>query len=523
MPNGLDKVNIFVPKVYDHGRKRWMPLYIPPDATETVKGMVFLADNVGLYKDYDAEDGMTAVTPAGVYKVQYDLENSIKKASEDLQKEITEIKGSAVTGVKGNAETEYRKGTVNLTPANIGAVATVKQANKIYGTDSTPKDVVFSKVDNKNEAVSESERTTTIPSLAYFDSKMTATIVNDNELLPTSKAVYDALRNLDASWLTNGTIPLDRIPQAAMERLVKVATKADMLKLTKDDVQKGDTVLCLDTNIMYVVVDDTKLNSEAGYQEYKAGSAAKASVADVANSVEWNNVQNKVVVSSTTSGLMTPEMLAKLEAASTGTYELPLATNSVRGGFQTGFVTDNDSRNYAVQMSGEKAYVNVPWQGSTYGNATATTAGLMSPTDKAKLDGLENYVLPVASNVTRGGVKVGYTANGKNYPVQLSNEQMYVNVPWTDTNTTYSAVTSSANGLMTPTMLAKLNNIAENANNYSLPTASSSTKGGVKVGKGLSISSGVLSVTLPVVVAQTLPAANAYQNTVVLVYDGGIV
>lgn len=47
-----------------------------------------------------------------------------------------------------------------------------------------------------------------------------------------------------------------------------------------------------------------------------------------------------------------------------------------------------------------------------------------------------NYSLPLAANGTRGGVQIGYTASGKNYPVQLSSEKMYVNVPWTDT--TYS-------------------------------------------------------------------------------------
>lgn len=49
------------------------------------------------------------------------------------------------------------------------------------------------------------------------------------------------------------------------------------------------------------------------------------------------------------------------------------------------------------------------------------------------------YSLPLAANGTRGGVQIGYTANGKNYPVQLSSEKMYVNVPWIDT--TYSAGT----------------------------------------------------------------------------------
>lgn len=49
-----------------------------------------------------------------------------------------------------------------------------------------------------------------------------------------------------------------------------------------------------------------------------------------------------------------------------------------------------------------------------------------------------------------GLVKIGYSANGKNYPVVLDgNGKMYVNVPWTDTNTTYTnmgAASASAAG-----------------------------------------------------------------------------
>lgn len=68
---------------------------------------------------------------------------------------------------------------------------------------------------------------------------------------------------------------------------------------------------------------------------------------------------------------------------------------------------------------------------------TSTMAGVMKPSDKVKLDGIaenaNNYSLPLAANGTRGGIKVGYAANGRNYPVQLSEEKAYVNVPWTDT------------------------------------------------------------------------------------------
>ena len=49
-----------------------------------------------------------------------------------------------------------------------------------------------------------------------------------------------------------------------------------------------------------------------------------------------------------------------------------------------------------------------------------------------------NTTYSTATSSTLGLVKIGYTQSGKNYPVQLSNGQMYVNVPWTDTNTTYT-------------------------------------------------------------------------------------
>lgn len=69
--------------------------------------------------------------------------------------------------------------------------------------------------------------------------------------------------------------------------------------------------------------------------------------------------------------------------------------------------------------------------------ASSSTTGAMSNTDKVKLDGIEaranNYFLPLATAATRGGIKVGYAANGRNYPVQMDGENAYVNVPWTDT------------------------------------------------------------------------------------------
>ena len=56
------------------------------------------------------------------------------------------------------------------------------------------------------------------------------------------------------------------------------------------------------------------------------------------------------------------------------------------------------------------------------------------------------YVLPLAANGTRGGIQIGYQQSGKNYPVQLSGEKAYVNVPWTDTVYTLPQATENALG-----------------------------------------------------------------------------
>lgn len=71
--------------------------------------------------------------------------------------------------------------------------------------------------------------------------------------------------------------------------------------------------------------------------------------------------------------------------------------------------------------------------------------GFMSASDKTKLDGIDesanNYVLKKATSSDLGGIKIGFTGNSssKNYPVTLdSNDEAYVHVPWTDTQTDIS-------------------------------------------------------------------------------------
>lgn len=120
------------------------------------------------------------------------------------------------------------------------------------------------------------------------------------------------------------------------------------------------------------------------------------------------------------------------------------ATSSTLGLIKIGYT--ESGKNYPIKLNTSgQAFVNVPWTDTTYSVATTSANGLMSSDDKTKLDGIadnaNNYSLPVATSSVRGGIKIGYTESGKNYPVELSNEQAYVNVPWEDT--TYSVFTGA--------------------------------------------------------------------------------
>lgn len=88
---------------------------------------------------------------------------------------------------------------------------------------------------------------------------------------------------LDPSRIS-GTIPIDKLPAGALERLVKVANEDARFALTTSEVQLGDTVQQLDTGLMYIVIDTSKLNSEEGYQVYTAGSAS---------SVPWSGITGR--------------------------------------------------------------------------------------------------------------------------------------------------------------------------------------------------------------------------------------
>lgn len=181
-------------------------------------------------------------------------------------------------------------------------------------------------------------------------------------------------------------------------------------------------------------------------------------------------------------------------------YSLPTASSSVLGGVKVG-------TNLSISSGVLSA------KDTTYGAATQTANGLMTSTDKAKLDGIASganaYSLPTATSSVLGGVKIGSNINVSSGTISLTKANVTSALGYTPptTNTTYNNASTTAAGLMSASDKSKLDGIASGANAYSLPTASASTLGGVKVGTNLSISNGVLSATNTTYSAATTSAA----------------
>jgi len=132
-----------------------------------------------------------------------------------------------------------------------------------------------------------------------------------------------------------------------------------------------------------------------------------------------------IVPTDTTYSVMTTTTLGlgKLEDGTTQTT----AANAV---------TTTASRTYGSQLnSSNQLVINVPWTdtNTTYSVATASVLGLIKLEDDTEQSVAANTVSATAS---------------RTYGLQLnSSDQGVINVPWTDTDTTYVAMTSSTLGL----------------------------------------------------------------------------
>ena len=283
-------------------------------------------------------------------------------------------------------------------------------------------------------------------------------------------------------------IPIEKIPAAALERLFVVDSQSAAMSV---DVQEGDVVQIGSGGPMYFCVSESTSTFATKFKEFTAGSATsvpwsgvtgKPTFATVATSGSYNDLTNKPTIPSL-SGYATQNWVTSQGYLTS----IPAATSSAYGGIQIGYTTSG--KNYAVQLSNGKAYVNVPWtdtntnyypttftwtNGTTAGptgsltgsgmstvsfgaipSASATQSGVVTTGDQSfagekifrggisaqdadisdliigsslefNAFGRFNYI---ATSTEAGGIKIGATASGVNLPLVLnSSNQAYIAV-----------------------------------------------------------------------------------------------
>ena len=190
---------------------------------------------------------------------------------------------------------------------------------------------------------------------------------------------------------------------------------------------------------------------------------------------------NQAIVSNGTANGWTLKTLGSLAFSS---VTIPTKTSQLTN--DSGFLTSVPAQSWA-SITGKPTFATVATSGSYNDLSNKPTIPSLSGYATQSWVTSQGYLtsIPVATSSAYGGIQIGYTTSGKNYAVQLSNGKAYVNVPWTDTDTTY---TSGTNISISGTTI-------NCTYSYSLPTATSSVLGGVKVGSNITLSSGTISLS----------------------------
>lgn len=313
----------------------------------------------------------------------------------------------------------------------------------------------------------------------------------DNALIVSDKGVANGVATLDA----NGKLSSAQLPDG-WDEIISVAT------LPTDD-QKND--------VLYYVTtggdpsDDAISLGTAGHMYRYVGAAGSGTWVDISSS----NTSDKAVHDD--AGNVISEYYLPRQLAST-TYET---------------ITDANSKHESLQNALDGKVDKVG--GKQLSTEDYTTE------EKQKLAGLNNYTLPAATTTTLGGIKVGKnltitvdgtlsavdaptldgyltedTADGKY--LQLSGGTitgaLNVQAPTANSNAATkqyvdtTAASAAANkvdkedgkGLSTNDYTNEDKQKLAGLQNYTLPQATTSVLGGVKVGTGLNVNAGLLSV-----------------------------
>ena len=344
---------------------------------------------------------------------------------------------------------------VSTTSVKDGEFIYDKEKNKLYIGNNSTKQLINSipTATQVGADPSGSANTALTNAKAYTDTALSTaksyTDTSISNLINSAPTTLDTLGEIATAMADNAEV-VEALEISIGNKADKSAIPTKVSQLTNDSGYKTT-----DTNTTYTIS--------------KSGSTITLTGSDGKTSTVTDSDTNTTYSAATTSanGLMTSAMVTKLNGIATGAE-----------------VNQN-------------AFSNV-----TVGSTTIVADG---KTDTLTLVAGSNVTLtPDATNdkITIAATDTVYThptsAGNKHIPAGGSSGQI---LRWSaagtaawgaDNNTTYSNATQSAAGLMSAADKTKLDGIATGANNYTytLPTASSSTLGGVKTTSTVTSNSG---------------------------------
>ena len=366
---------------------------------------------------------------------------------------------NTVTGVKGDSESSYRTGNVNITAANVGAVPTTRKVNgHALSSDVTvtASDVglgsvtdgaeinqnAFSNVKVGSTTVAADSKTDTLELVAGSNVTLTPDATNDKVTIAATDTTYSAGTE---AQLEAGSDTANRVWQAkilhdyiagviggvdAMRFKGTIGTGGTVTTLPTSGVKKGDTyrvitagtyasqtcevgdlIIAIDTTPTWTVAQTnidgaiTSISGTAPISVSGSGSSRTVSISEASTSA---------------AGAMSSSDKTKLNGIETGAQVNPTytaftgkPTANQTPGFGSTFTISQISQSTGGQVSGTDRTVKIP-----DAVASSSAKGLMSSTDKANLD----YIVDKLPDAYIDGIPIATTEND---PSSITGIQRY--------------------------------------------------------------------------------------------------
>lgn len=336
---------------------------------------------------------------------------------------------------------------------NAGKISPATVAPLIAGTAAVGTSTKYAREDHRHPAQ------TTVSGNAGTATKLATPRVIAIAGAVSGSATFDGSSNVninstlngfDASKITSGTlnadrlpeIPISKIPAAAMERLYVVESQSAAMSLT---IQEGDVVQIGSGGPMYFCVSESASTFATKFKVFTAGAAT---------SVPWSGVTGaptKLSQFTNDSGFITSVPAQTWDSITGKPSTFTPSTHTQAYTTLTGSTT---TANQAIVSSGTAN----GWTLKTLGSLAFSSATI--PTKTSQLTNDSGFLTSVPAQSWSS----------------ITGKPTFATVA---TSGSYNDLTNK------PTIPSA----------YTLPTASASTLGGVKIGSGISISSGVISAT----------------------------